>query len=256
MSTTRWMLLLLSLAGLAGAPCATYAGNDGQDDDLGQACAYHRPKLGQTPAERPRFKRVTDVVVNGVGMPAYSLSLSDGGGRAGSFATYRPHAKPVPIKLGPKATTRFDVYATPDGTVLVPRGWAPRVGALGADGSFFVTFAPDASGQTYLSISNTSACVGCAYSSASWYFKRARALAKDNGFAYCRSAKGVSSVRLNPVQRAYRIRIAGGNPVDGLAYFNPDDDLMFYEVEISAPASKHALATAVLNQFVLHGHKK
>ncbi len=55
---------------------------------------------------------------------------------------------------------------------------------------------------------------------------------------------------LNAVQRAYAIE-TGGNPVDGLAYFSPDDDLMFYAVEISAPAAQHALAQAVLNQFVI-----
>lgn len=256
MSAKRWAFLVLSLGGLTGLSGAAQAGDSGQAEDLGQACAYHRPRLTQTPADRPQFKRVTDVIINGVRMPAYSLSLTDGGRRAGAFATYQPDAKFISIRLKPKSAASFVVFAMPWGTILVPRGWKPRVGALGADGSYYIIFAPDASNRSYLSISNTSACVGCAYSSASWYFRRARALARKNGYAYCRSTKGIHSVRINRVQRAYRIKTAVGNPVDGLAYFNPDDDLMFYEVEISAPASKHALASAVLNQFVVPGRSK
>jgi hypothetical protein len=255
MSAKRWTVFLFMLTGLAGVPCTALAGDARPADDLGHLCTFHRPTLKQAPAERPKFNRVADVAVNGARAPAYSLSLTAGGLPEGGFATYRPDAKPLHVKFKTTAGMRFDLYAIPTGTIFVPSGWTPRSGAKGADGSFYIVFAPDVTGKAYLYISNTAACVGCAYSSASEYFESARALAKKDGFAYCRSAEGVHIVALNPVQRAFRID-TDGNPVDGLAYFNPDDDLMFYEVEVSLPVSQHALATVLLNQFVIHGRSK
>lgn len=251
MRAIRGLFLLLSLVCLAGLPRAVLAGDDGPADDLGMACIYHRPALAQASADRPKFTPADDLALDGMQLPAYSLSLSDGGGRPGSFASYRPDATPPHPGIKQKAAAQLAVYAIPGGSMLVPRGWQPRVGALGADGSFFVVFAPDDTGQTYMSISNTAACIGCAYSSASWYFKQAVPFAKAQGFAYCRSTRGVKSVRVSRVQRTFRINSTGGNPVDGVAYFNPDDDQMFYEVEISVPASQHALAMSVLKQFLI-----
>jgi hypothetical protein len=246
-SAKRWILFLLWLAAV---PCAAQAGEAAQTEDLGQACTYHRPTFDPASADTPKPMRAGAVTVNGFNIPAYGISLSNPL-RASGFATYTPGKRGPKIRLTPEMAGRLEAYATPMGTILVPGGWTPRSGAEGADGSFVIYFTPDAGGESYMSVESTAACVGCAYSSASWYFKSARALARDNGFAYCRSAAGVHSVPLNPVQRAYRIKTAQGNPVDGLAYFNPDDDLMFYEVEISLPAAQHALATAVLNQFVI-----
>ncbi len=255
MRANRWAFLLLSLAGLAGVPCAAQAGQTAPGDDLGEACSYHRPKFDQASADSPKYKRAGEVTVSGLKIPAFGVSLSNLL-EASGFSAYAPGKQGPRITLTREMADQIEVYATPMGAILVPRGWTPRSGAEGADGSFYVIFAPDATGQTYFSVSNTSACIGCAYSSASWYFENARELAKSNGYPYCRSAEGVHSVPLNRVQRAYRIDTAGANPVDGLAYFNPDDDFMFYEAEISAPASQHALASAVLNQFVIPGNTK
>lgn len=234
-------------AGLAcaGLACAALA------DDFGEACVYHRPHLEEASGAPPKFQRAGEVAVGALKIPAYSLSMEDGGLRSGGVSTYAPGKKGPRVKLKPELASQLEAYATPMGTILVPKGWRPRLAARGADGSFAIFFAPDAGGQSYMSVKNTAACVGCAYSSASWYFENARALARQDGFGYCRSAEGVHSVALNPFQRAYRIATGEGNPVDGLAYFDPGDDLMFYDVQFSAPAAQHALASAVLNQFVI-----
>jgi hypothetical protein len=222
-------------------------------EDSGEACHYRRPKLdAAAPADRPRFKRSGEVeLADGIKVPAYSLSMVSGGMAEGGRSKYTPGKRGPKITIPSEMAGRLEAYATPMGTIVVPKGWTPRRAAEGADGSFLIYFAPDTSGQSYLSVENTAACVGCAYSAASRYFESARKLAKDDGFMYCSSAESVHSVTLNPFQRSYEIKPVDGNPVDGLAYFNPGDDLMFYEVEVSAPGSEHALASAVLNQFVI-----
>ncbi len=100
-------------------------------------------------------------------------------------------------------------------------------------------------------LSSTGACAGCAESDASLYFDTVRESAKGDMFPYCRKPDFVRSVPLGPDQRAYSIKVTDGNPVDGWAYFNQDDNVEYYDVQISAPASQHALASAVLNQFVI-----
>ncbi len=246
-------LSILLFALLTGIPFAAHAADD---EDMGSDCTYRRPDFKDRSI--PKFQRAGEVMLaGGLKIPAYSLSMDSGILEEGELQTYTP-GKPNPeaMKLKPEFANQLDAYATPMGMVLVPRGWMPVDASEGADGSFYIYFAPDTSGQTYLSISNTSACVGCAYMSASLYFDEARNLAKENTFPYCRASRAVHAVPLNPTQKAYRIVVTEGNPVDGLAYFDSNEDEPYYDVRISVPAAQHALASAILNQFVLSKKSK
>ncbi len=243
----RIMLLVL----LTGMPFAAHAADD---EDLASDCSYHRPDFKDRSV--PKFQRAGEVALaGGLKIPAYSLSmpnlLSEGG-----FQTYTLEKTYPNVKLKPESASQLDVYPTPVGTMLVPRGWTPIDASEGADGSFYIYFAPDTTGQSYLYIHNTAACLGCAYMEASLYFEEARKLAKENTFPYCRASRAVHAVPLNPTQKAYRIDVTDGNPVDGLAYFDSNEDEPYYDVRISVPAAQHALASLILNQFVLSKKSK
>ncbi len=241
-------LSILLFALLTGMPFAAHAADDG---DLASDCAaYHRPDFRDRSI--PKFQSAGEVALaGGLKIPAYSLSMANGLLEEGELRTYTLEKAYPNIKLKPKLASQLDAYPTPVGTILVPRGWVPVDAAEGADGSFYIYFAPNLTGQTYLYIHNTAACLGCAYMDASLYFDEARKLAQENAFPYCRPSRAVHSVSLNPTQKAYRIDVTEGNPVNGLAYFNSNEDEPYYDVRISAPAAQHALASAVLNQFVL-----
>ncbi len=242
------MLLIL----LTGMPLAAHAAED--DEDMGSDCTYHRPDFKERSI--PKFQHAGEVTLaGGLKIPAYSLSMTSGALNEGELQTYTPKEPYPNIKLKPELASQLDAYATPMGMVLIPRGWKPIDAAENFDGRLYIAFAPDTSGQSYLSIESAGACMGCAYGDASLYFANARKYARENAFSYCRASRAVHSVSLNPTQKAYRIDVTEGNPVNGLAHFNADDQY-FYDVRISVPAAQHALASVILNQFVLSKKSK
>lgn len=225
-------------------------------EDAGETYTFHRPSFTSAPGDLPKAQRSGDVALaDGSKVAAYSLTMGSGIAEQG-FETFAPEGRKLDADIKPGLAAQLDAYAYPLGIILVPKGWAPRSAGAGADGSVALVFAPDNSGQSYLSFSHTGACVGCAYSEASPYFAGARKLAKENDFMFYRESNAIQTVPLNPWQMAYSVKAPGGNPVDGLAFFDADGDIGFYDVQISIPAAQHALATALLNQFVLPKKRK
>jgi Domain of unknown function (DUF4850) len=243
-------IFLHLLVFLAGTPLIAHAA-----DEAGDVYKFHRPSFKISPEDAPKSKRSGDVILaGGLRIPAYSLSMASGVQEG--LETFSPKVRDLKIRVKPELANQIDAYAYPLGVILVPRGWLPRIAREGADGSVYMLFAPDTNGQTYLSFSHSAACLGCAYSSASLYFEEARKLAKENGFPFYQKSNLIRTVTLNNSEKAYSINISSGNPVDGLAYFDADNDYPYYEVEISAPAAQHAIATGILNQFVLSKKSK
>lgn len=235
---------------LALAAVAVVARAADEFDEKVEVCKFHRPTFEASPTGLPKVKRVEDATVNGVKIPAYSLSTEDASQESG-MSTYTPHGKPFAIKLKPEIANQLEAYATPMGTILAPKGWAPVAGAEGADGSFRIAFAPDRTGRAYLSLESTGNCAGCAFLASSMYFGHAVAREEDDPLFTCLKPDFVHAVPLNPDQMAYTIKADAGNPIDGVAYYNTDVNVVFYDVQVSMPASQHAMASVLLNQFVI-----
>ncbi len=214
----------------------------------GKEFSYHRPDFKVAPGDTPKSKRVGDVETrNGVKIPVYALSMPSGS--TDGLQTFTPQSRQLDLELKPEIAAQLDAYAYSEGVILVPKNWSILRAGAGADGSTALLFAPDKSGQSYLSFESAGACIGCAYSNASAYFDEARKLAKQDDFLFYRKSDLIQSVQLGRVEKGYRIKTEG-NPVDGIAYFDSSSDFPFFDVQISLPATQHPLATAVLNQFV------
>jgi len=221
-------------------------------DDVGETYSFHRPGIKVSSEEMPKSVRSGEATLaGGLRVPMFSLSMVSGAQEG--FENFTPEARNPDIRIKPEFANQLAAYASPVGTILVPKDWSVRKAASGADGSVYMLFAPDTSGQSYLSISSSGACAGCAMSSGSLYFDEARKLAKDDEFPFYRKSDIVRTARLGRFQKSYSIKVTDGNPVDGIAYFNAADDLSFLDVQISAPATMHPLATVILNQFKLSG---
>lgn len=216
--------------------------------EAGMEFSYHRPDFKEAPEDVPKSARAGDLELpGGVKVPLYSLSIASG--RMDGLETFSPRSFKLDREIKPEIAAQLDAYAYPQGIIFVPKNWSIRSGSAGADGSMVLLFAPDKSGKIYLSYSSAGACVGCAYSDGSLYFDEARKLAKGDEFSFYRKSDLVRSVRLNQFEKGYSIKIAEGNPVDGIAYFDESSDLPFFDARISLPSAQHSLATAVLNQF-------
>lgn len=223
--------------------------------DEGEVYLFHRPTHKNFTNETPKSVRSGDVVlVGGLKVPVYSLTMVSGG--QDGLETFAPKTRNLSVKINPELANQLEAYAYPMGIILVPKNWSARSASVGADGSVYMIFAPDTSGQTYLSFSHAGACVGCAYMAGSLYFEEARNLAKKLGFPFYQESEIVRTVKLNQTENGYSIKITEGNPVDGLVSFDIADDYHFFDVQISAPADQHAMATAILNQFILPNKDK
>ncbi len=123
MNAMHRLLLPICLL-LAGAAWA--AGDAAPDADLGEDCAYHRPRLAAAPADMPKFQRAGEVAVGGAQIAAYSLSLSDGALGETGFTTYAPGKRGPNITLTPEAASQLEAYGPRWG-----RYWCPRAGRPG-----------------------------------------------------------------------------------------------------------------------------
>lgn len=240
---TMQKLRIFSLIFLAGWIFSAHAANTGDE------YSYARPSFKVPAEEMPKSTRTDDLTLaGGIKVPAYSVSMVSGAQEG--FETFKPETSRLNVRIKPEFADQLAAYATPKGTILVPRNWSLRKALHGADGSTYMLFAPDDSGQSYLSISDTGACVGCAETAASLYFDEARKQAKDDEFSFFLKPHSVRAVRLNRFQQGYNIKVTDGNPVDGIASFDPNvADGIFFDVQISAPANQHSLATFILDRF-------
>lgn len=238
------------------------AGADEPADDATphiKVCKFSRPEMAPKNLIAPKLKRVADVTLNGSPIPTYSMAIDDASTDNG-YSTYTPNAESISLKPKPKDAKQFKAYGTPMGTIVVPASWTPRDAAVGADASFRIIFAPDTTGQTYLSLTSDGACFGCSKGDADMYFGHATQQEFDDEVLDCLKPSFVHTVTLNPHQVAYSITADKGNPIDGVAYMNNDENVMFYDMQVSLPKYQHALATQILNQFVIpkktKAHKK
>jgi len=213
--------------------------------------SFHRPNLDIASEKVPKAIPAGFLELAGdVKIPVYSLVMSSGRTESGP-ETFEPKSSKLDLTIKPEVAAQLDAYAYNQGIILVPRNWKVRSGGIGFDGSMYLLFAPDKSGQIYLLYSSSGACYGCALTSASLYFKEAKKMAKEDEFGTYRHSSAIQMVTLNKFEKAYSVKVKNGNPVDGIAYFDSADDFPFFDVQISAPLELHYLATAVLNQFKL-----
>jgi len=199
--------------------------------------------------DKPKVKAIGDLVINGaLHLPAYQLTVQDGIEESG-WSTATPETLKIQAHLDPKFAGRLAAYFHANGWILVPRNWKVTRGAQGADGSAVVNFAPPTR-QGHLTYSTTGACVGCAQSEASVFFPEARLSAKQNDFLFYNGTNvPMKNVRIRPKIMAYRA-VVHGQPIDGLAFYDEESDLPFFQVEVSLPAADRDLATPILNWFL------
>ncbi len=197
--------------------------------------------------EVPKAVPNQNLTINGQPVATFDTSFSDPLGNENDRVNFKVQA--VQTKAGAQALNRLELYAMPNGSVFVPKGWQLIKGGIGANGSVSYTFVPS-SGEGYLTFYDASACVGCAQSAASVFFKEAHKEAKENDFtAYDSTNLPMKSVRLNPNLVAYSVE-QKGQRLDGVAYYNADADFPFWQAEVSLPAKQRDLANPLLNQFI------
>lgn len=200
-------------------------------------------------AELPKVEAIGDLVINGtIHIPAYQLTVLDSIEDSG-WSTVAPETLKVQGHLDPKFAGRLTAYFHTNGWMLVPQSWKVTRGAQGVDGSAVVSFAPP-TGQGHLTYSTAGACVGCAQSNASIFFPEARRSAKENDFLFYNGTNvPIKTVRIRPKIMAYHV-VVHGQPIDGLAFYDEENDFEFSQVEVSLPTADRDLATPILNWFL------
>ena len=200
-------------------------------------------------ADQPKVKAIGDLVINGtIHIPAHQLTVLDSIEESG-WSTVAPETMKIQGHLDPKFAGRLAAYFQANGWILAPQSWKVTRGAQGVDGSAVVVFAPP-TGQGYLTYSTAGACVGCAQSTASIFFPDARRSAEQNDFLFYDGTNvPVKTVRIRPKIMAYHA-VVDGQPIDGLAFYDEENDYEFIQVEVSLPAAERDLATPILNWFL------
>ena len=232
----RWALALyisgLLLPGVAAAAGETYI--LGVDASVDKTAAPQVLPLGK-------------IRINGQAVPAYGLRMSNPA--ADGMLDLRPAQKETlsfKAAITPAQTQQVAAYYHSFGWLLVPRGWQPVAGGLGANGSESLLFMPP-NNSGYVQFYHTSACVGCAQIAASAFFPEAAKDATANDFpAYTGTDVPLQQMRLRPHFIGYRAT-KNGQRIDGLAYYNRDADLPFWKAELSLPSTQGDLAQPILN---------
>jgi hypothetical protein len=143
---------------------------------------FNIPAFKTPTKETPKSKFIGELTFkNGTHLTAYSLTLVSGIAENG-WETPEVGSPKLNSVLNPDLAKNLDAYAEPNGWIIVPKGWKPFSAASGPDGSVSLLFAPNKSGQMYLTYYSSGACMGCAESSASLFFPKARQSAKNNDF--------------------------------------------------------------------------
>ncbi len=251
-SRSKWALILIISAIAIPAAAEDSAG---YSDPPPEVCKFERPKINDKPDLIPKVKRVSDVNLNGTPIPTYSLAIDDPDADSG-YTTYTPKVESISVKPKADDAKQFKAYGTPMGTVIVPADWIPREGAIGTNASFHIVFAPDTTGQIYLLVESDGFCAGCSQLDSSMYFGHSVAREEDDPLFTCLKPSFVRTVEINPNQVAYQINADNKNPIDGVAYYSWDDNIQFWNAQISMPKDQHALASKILNQFVIHKKTK
>lgn len=188
-----------------------------------------------------------EVTINGQRIHAFDTAFSDPLGDENDRIDFK--TQEIHTKIKAEVLERLELYAMPNGSVFVPKGWKLVQGAIGANGTQSYRFSAP-SGKGYLTFYDASACVGCAQSAASVFFSEAYQKAKENDFtAYDSTNLPMKSVRLKPNLIAYSVE-QNEQRLDGVAYYNANSDFPFWQAEVSLPAKERDLANPLLNQFI------
>ncbi|WP_373819516.1 DUF4850 domain-containing protein [Glaesserella sp.] len=202
--------------------------------------------------EIPQVTLTDNITVNGQTLTAFNVSFPSVISDQNEWLNFT--ARAVTTKVKPHILSRLQLYAMPNGSILVPKDWQLINGGIGANGSVSYSFAPT-QGNGYLTFYDTSACIGCAQSAASVFFPEAYKDAQENGFlAYDSTNMPITSVRLKPNLISYSVE-QGKQRLDGIVYYNADDDFPFWKAEISLPSQDQDLANPLLNQFINKSEK-
>jgi len=201
------------------------------------------------PEDQPKAQRLGELKLNGdIRLPAFQLTVKDGIAESG-WSTATPDSLEVRSTCDPKFAGRLSAFYHTNGWILVPKDWKAVRGANGVDGSEAITFAPP-TGVGRLSYWTPGACVGCALSTAAVFFPEAQREAKKEDFLFYNGTNvPLKTVRIRPKMVAYRA-VVEGQPIDGLALFDPDNDYFFFMVEVSLPDQDRDLAKPILNWFL------
>jgi len=135
--------------------------------------------------------------------------------------------------------------------LLGPLGWQPVKAAVGANGSVAVSLEnPEDPAEKLTYYDTYGGCQGCAISSIGAYFPSLRKWAEDQ-FPIT-EMEFSRQILLSPGIMAYSRKHADpGYEINGVAYEQHEPgDAWFRMEEMSSAASKHCLATTVLNFFV------
>lgn len=199
-------------------------------------------------SDLPVVRSLGEAKINQTAVPLYGLTMASPVDDAQLNDGILP-TKAFQAAMTPEQAEQLALYAHSYGWLPVPRAWVLRQGAVGANGSESLLFAPR-QGSGYLKFDHTSACVGCAQSRAALFFPEAKKDAVANEFLfYTATDVPISTVRLRPHLMAYQAQKQGMR-IDGVAFYDARSDLPFWQVEISLPPAQQQLATPILNWFV------
>jgi hypothetical protein len=167
----------------------------------------------------------------------------------------------VTVVTPPRYAHQIDAYGVGGYVLIAPTGWTGQ-GAIGADGSSDATLHATARAKIpgLLTFQQSSACWGCGWYDAAPYFAWVRAhWPSDLGGSPPRARRRLHeySQRMNLVFYSAPYT-ADGLQVNGVAYgaMVGDADWRgsplpgFEQEEVALPASEHAMATVVLNDFL------
>lgn len=228
------------------------------------------PKLHSSATERARIHQRIPLgkaqFQAGISIPAYGITIenpvSDGTGEDAvlkDFSSCQPKACNFNFTINAAQAQQLVLYQVEGlGWFLAPRHWNTIEASMGPSGiAALVMFSPD--GKQYLSMDDSSACVGCALSSASLFFKTAQQEAKKNEFwFYNGSNVPVNTVHLKTApdggQTAlYHYQLASHYPSDGVAKFTgmQADIVNFRRMTLSVKPEDKGLAQVILNFYHL-----
>ncbi len=195
----------------------------------------------------PKMKYVGNLIVNrAIEIPAYTVTVTSGA--SDEWETIEPESFSINGNLDKKYADKFSAYYFGN-WILLPKDWKLLDGGIGANGSKRLVFVPPA-GKGYFEYNNLGPSLGEAISSASLFFPEAKREAKNSGFTlYDNTTTPLKVVHMKARQNKTVMyqTIVQGQPIDGLADYDPSSDFQFHQWEISLPNGQRELATPILN---------
>lgn len=182
---------------------------------------------------------------NGVKLPAYDVPFHQGLDDAPAVAWSLSLDK----SLDPALSKQFVVYFFEGETYLLPKDWQFVNAAVGADGSSVITFAPPQGQNGHFSAWSNGGCYGCGVGVASYFFKEADELNQEDYGAesqYLDINPKVQMTHVNPNTQAWQT-VVNRQRIEGIVYFNLQEDAYTKTVQVSLPHAQSKLATPILN---------